>query len=160
MKTTAAWFHVLYFSPGWMSDTMAKCFTCLPRLSKGSLIPEETLIKHTYSYLHRSLKQQNKGKTFLYEVLILQNHACSAFLIGVDLLTLKSLFTSLNQGCPQLMRQEVTSRTDEDVCSLTYRGFMFLQLHSGLKRVLPVILEKKSSAHSPQNTLEILDIIF
>lgn len=35
------------------------------------------------------------------------------------------------------------SGIDEDVCSLMLRGFKFLQVYSGLKCLLPVILEKK-----------------
>lgn len=55
----------------------------------------------------------------------------------------ESLFTNLRWGCPQLMWQEVTNGIDEGVRSLTLKGFKFLQVYSGLKSLLPVILEKK-----------------
>ena len=161
MKTTAAWSHVLYFFLGWMSKTMTKCFSCIPRVSKGSLIPEETLIKHTYSYYQRSLKQQKQGKTFPYEALILQKYTCSASLTWADLLSLKSPFKSLSQGCPQLMR--VTRGYCQNWWGCLLFNIQRIQVSTAaewLKRVLPIIVDKKSSTHNPQNTLEILDIIF
>lgn len=151
LKTSSAWFHVLYFSPGWMSNTMTKCFSSLLWLTKGSLIPEETLNQRRLLLLPQILETAKSGEN----TSIRNTYSANPHMVSLSHMNIpsdfKSLFTNLRWGCPQLMWQDVTSGIDEDVGSLTLRGLKFVQVYSGLKCVLPVILEKKLCIQSSKH---------